>query len=116
MAYQAIVNGARGLVFFGGHLTEVCTPDDAMAGWNWTFWRQVLRPVIHELSSSDLQPALLAPDSKVPVKQAAHLGVTDIELVGAPCRELPLRDRGQARGQAGARRLRRAARALNGRR
>ena len=29
MAYQAIVNGARGLVFFGGHLTEVCTPDDA---------------------------------------------------------------------------------------
>ena len=50
MAYQAIVHGARGLVFFGGHLTEVCTPDDAKAGWNWTFWRQVLRPVIHELS------------------------------------------------------------------
>ena len=44
MAYQAIVHGARGLIFFGGHLTEVCTPDDAKAGWNWTFWRQVLRP------------------------------------------------------------------------
>ena len=26
MALQAIVNGARGLVFFGGHLTQVCTP------------------------------------------------------------------------------------------
>jgi len=82
MAYQAIVHGARGLVFFGGHLTEVCTPDDAKAGWNWTFWRQVLRPVIHELSSSDLQPALLAPDSKIPVKVKLHTsGATDIELV-----------------------------------
>ena len=81
MAYQAIVNGARGLVFFGGHLTEVCTPDDAKAGWNWTFWRQVLRPVIHELSSSDLRPALLAPNSKIPVKVRLHTsGVTDIEL------------------------------------
>ena len=52
MAYQAIVHGARGLIFFGGHLTEVCTPDDAKAGWNWTFWRQVLRPLVHELSPS----------------------------------------------------------------
>ena len=82
MAYQAIVHGARGLVFFGGHMTEVCTPDDAAAGWNWTFWRQVLRPVIHELSSSELQPALLAPDSKVPVRVNTHTsGVTDVELV-----------------------------------
>ena len=82
MAYQAIVHGARGLVFFGGHLTEVCTPDDAKAGWNWTFWRQVLRPVIHELTSSDLQPALLAPDSKIPVRVKPHTsGATDIELV-----------------------------------
>jgi len=42
----------------------------------------VLRPVIHELSSSDLQPALLAPDSKIPVKVKLHTsGATDIELV-----------------------------------
>jgi hypothetical protein len=82
MAYQAIVHGARGLIFFGGHMTEVCTPDDAAAGWNWTFWRQVLRPVIHELSSSELQPALLAPDAKVPVRVNTHTsGVTDVELV-----------------------------------
>jgi hypothetical protein len=81
MAYQAIVHGARGLVFFGGHMTEVCTPDDAKAGWNWTFWRQVLRPVIHELSSSDLRPALLAPDSKIPLKVEPHTsGATDIEF------------------------------------
>jgi hypothetical protein len=81
MAYQAIVHGARGLVFFGGHLTEVCTPDDAAFGWNWTFWRQVLRPLVHELSSSQLRPALLAPESKIPVRSKPHTsGVTDIEL------------------------------------
>ena len=44
MAYQAIVNGARGLMFFGGHLTQVMRPADAKAGWNWTFWELVLRP------------------------------------------------------------------------
>ena len=38
MAYQAIVAGARGLMFFGGHLTQVMKPADARAGWNWTFW------------------------------------------------------------------------------
>jgi hypothetical protein len=28
----------RGLAFFGGHLTQVTTPADAKAGWNWTPW------------------------------------------------------------------------------
>ena len=41
MTYQAIANGARGLNYFGGHLTQVATPEDAEAGWNWTFWEQV---------------------------------------------------------------------------
>jgi hypothetical protein len=61
MAYQAIVNGARGLVFFGGHLTEVMTPADARSGWNWTFWERALRPVVQELASDSIQPALTAP-------------------------------------------------------
>jgi hypothetical protein len=68
MAYDAIVNGARGLMFFGGHMTQVCTPDDAAAGWNWTFWTQVLRPLVAELSSDDLLPALLAPSEQPTVK------------------------------------------------
>ena len=46
MAYQAIANGARGLVFFGGHLTEVMSPADARAGWNWSFWSEALRPLV----------------------------------------------------------------------
>ena len=70
MAYQAIVNGARGLVFFGGHLTQVATPVDAKAGWNWTFWDRVLRPLIVELNSADVKPALVAPNARAVVKAA----------------------------------------------
>ena len=44
MTYQAIANGARGLNYFGGHLTQVASPEDAALGWNWRFWEQVLRP------------------------------------------------------------------------
>ena len=76
MAYQAIVNGARGLVFFGGHLTQVATPVDAKAGWNWTFWDRVLRPVIAELNSADVKPALVAPVAKAVVKASAQ----DVEV------------------------------------
>ena len=68
MALQAIVNGARGLVFFGGHLTQVCTPADAKAGWNWTYWDRILRPLVVELSSDDVRPALVAPKAKATVK------------------------------------------------
>ena len=82
MAYQAIVSGARGLIFFGGHLTQVCTPADAKAGWNWTFWQQTLRPLLAELSSSELQPALVAPNANLRIGTKAHTtGVTDVELV-----------------------------------
>jgi hypothetical protein len=60
MAYQAIVAGARGLGFFGGHLTQVMRPADAHSGWNWTFWETVLRPVVAELTSTAVAPALVA--------------------------------------------------------
>ena len=71
MAYQAIVNGARGLNFFGGHLTQVATPADAAAGWNWTFWEEVLRPLVRELTSDAIQPALLGAKAKVAVTASA---------------------------------------------
>ena len=76
MAYQAIVNGARGLNFFGGHLTQVATPADAAAGWNWTFWEQVLRPLVRELSSDVLHPALVGAKANVVVKAS----VAGVEL------------------------------------
>jgi hypothetical protein len=77
MAYQAIVNGARGLVFFGGHLTQVATPADAAAGWNWTFWERVLRPLVSELSSPELAPVFTQPDAKLAVKAS----VPGVEIV-----------------------------------
>jgi hypothetical protein len=77
MAYQAIVNGARGLAFFGGHLTQVTTPADAKAGWNWTFWDRVLGPLVAELNSADVKPALVAPNARAVVKPSAQ----DVEVV-----------------------------------
>ena len=77
MAYQAIVAGARGLMFFGGHLTQVARPADAEAGWNWTFWEQVLRPLLQELSSTAVEPALVAADAKPQVKASAK----DVEVL-----------------------------------
>lgn len=77
MAYQAIVSGARGLMFFGGHLTQVMRPADAQAGWNWRFWDLVLRPLLLELTSDSVRPALVAPKSGANVQASAG----DVELV-----------------------------------
>jgi hypothetical protein len=71
MAYQAIVDGARGLAFFGGHITQVARPADAQAGWNWTFWDRVLRPLFAELTSPSVAPALVAPDARKAVKASS---------------------------------------------
>jgi hypothetical protein len=71
MAYQAIIAGARGLVFFGGDITKAMSPEDAKAGWNWTFWRQVLKPVVQELNSDSVGPALVAPVAPVNVRANA---------------------------------------------
>jgi len=76
MAYQAIANGARGLSFFGGHLTQVASPEDAEAGWNWTFWEHVLQPLVAELSSPAVKPALVAPAAHAAVRASAR----DVEL------------------------------------
>src|SRR5919197_3440477 len=77
MAYQAIVNGARGLVFFGGHFTQITRPRDAKAGWNWTFWNLVLKPLLLELTSTAVGPALVAPDAGAQVTASTQ----DVELV-----------------------------------
>ncbi|HEY7118378.1 MAG TPA: hypothetical protein VH475_17445 [Tepidisphaeraceae bacterium] len=69
MTYQAIATGARGLLYFGGQLPKSLSPQDARLGWNWTHWRRVLRPVIEEIGTkSPLYPALVVPDSKLPIQ------------------------------------------------
>jgi hypothetical protein len=68
MTYQAIIAGARGLLYFGGSNPQSFSDADKELGWNWTFWRRVLRPVIEEIGThSPLYPALLAPDSALPI-------------------------------------------------
>ena len=69
MTYQAIINGARGLLYFGGHIDKAIAEQDKKYGWAWTHWRRVLRPVIEEIGSkSPLYAALLAPESKLAIK------------------------------------------------
>jgi hypothetical protein len=77
MAYQAIVNGARGLNFFGGNMTQVTRPADAAAGWNWTFWTEVLQPLLTELTSTAVGPALVAANSGAAVRASA----ADVEVL-----------------------------------
>jgi hypothetical protein len=76
MAYQAIVAGAKGLVFFGGDIPNALSPADAQSGWNWTFWHTVLKHVIQELSSTAVGPALVAPPAPFTVTTNA----TDVRV------------------------------------
>jgi hypothetical protein len=61
MAYDAVISGARGLFFFGGHLKGAMSAADRARGWNWTYWNHVQRPLLVELSDPDHRRALLAP-------------------------------------------------------
>ena len=61
MAYDAIINGARGLLFYGGHNPHCYRAQDRALGWNWTFWSQVLKPLLSEIGPRGrVYPALLA--------------------------------------------------------
>jgi hypothetical protein len=69
MAYAALINGARGINYQGGALPLTLNAEDSRLEWNWTFWRQVMRRLVVEIGqNSPLYPALLAADSKLPIK------------------------------------------------
>ena len=72
MAYDAIIAGARGLFFFGGHLRPVMTPQDRVRGFNWTYWRNVQKPLTQELAGPQHIAALLAPDAPFKVTASAR--------------------------------------------
>ena len=66
MAYEAIINGARGLVYFGGGLPQTLNERDKPLGFNWTYFDRVLRPLLEEIGpKSPILPALLAPNSNI---------------------------------------------------
>lgn len=57
-------------------MPQAWTAQDEQLGWNWSFWDQVLRPVVEELGpEGPLANALVAPDSKsaVTVEGSARL-------------------------------------------
>ncbi len=77
MAYDAIVAGARGLFFFGGHLPHAMNPQDKRRGWNWSYWNRVQRPLLRELSDGPHTAALTAPLAAHPVTaNAADIAVS----------------------------------------
>jgi len=51
MIYDAIINGARGLAFFGGDNPLCWNRIDRRYRWNWTFWNGSLEPSIEQISS-----------------------------------------------------------------
>ena len=60
MAYDAILNGAKALTFFGGNNPHCFSGSDSQFGWNWSFWQSVLKPLVQQLSgTSPLAPALV---------------------------------------------------------
>jgi hypothetical protein len=62
MAYDAILNGAKALTFYGGNNSHCFSGSDATYGWNWSFWQSVLEPLVQQLSAtSSLAPALVNP-------------------------------------------------------
>jgi len=68
MAYEAIIRGARGLMFFGGNIAATHSPQDAVLGWNWTFWNDVLKPVVRQLGDNGpLADALVTTNSTLPI-------------------------------------------------
>jgi hypothetical protein len=78
MTYQVIINGARGVLYFGGNIAATQTDRDRPLGWNWTFYRRVLEPLLRELRpTGPLYPALIAPASALPIQVT---GADDVEL------------------------------------
>ncbi len=68
MIYDAIINGARALNFWGGQNPRCFNSTDATQGWNWTFWNDVLKGLVLEIGPrGPLYPALLEPGSALPL-------------------------------------------------
>ena len=64
MIYDAIINGARSLAFYGGNIYRCWNARDASLEWNWTFWDDVLEGLVREISAvSPIAPALVNPET-----------------------------------------------------
>jgi hypothetical protein len=93
MAYEAIINGSRGLTYFGGGLLSTLNERDRALGWNWTYWERVLKPLWAEFrTGSPIEAALVAPDSKLDLKVTVEKGPRGEKLPSADAMELLVRE------------------------
>lgn len=77
MTYQAIICGAKGIHWFGfpGALSE----KDAPYGWNWTYWYDVLKPLLSEFKKgTELNGVITAPKDDLTLKVE---GADDVEYL-----------------------------------
>lgn len=66
MIYDAIINGARSLAFYGGNNPDCWSGTDSQFQWSWSFWNSTLKGLIAEIgASSPVAPALVDPGSNV---------------------------------------------------
>jgi len=84
MIYDAILNGARSLAFYGGNINRCWYEQDAALEWNWTFWDGVLEDLVREINAlSPIAPALVNPET-TQVLTTSHPTTTQaISRVGA---------------------------------
>jgi hypothetical protein len=88
MAYDAIVNGARALTFYGGDNPHCFSGSDATYGWNWSFWQSVLEPLLNQLSaSSPISTALVNP-ARTPHVKARGSGTETLVKEGTSVDDL----------------------------
>jgi hypothetical protein len=95
MAYQAIINGSRGLTYFGGALPQTFNERDKQYGYNWTYFDKVMKPLFEEIGlNSPIEAALIAPDSKLQLKVTGVQGPKKGDPVDAKPIEFLVRDTG----------------------
>lgn len=64
MIYDAIINGARSLAFYGGNIFRCWNDEDEALQWSWTFWDDVLEDLVREINAvSPIAPALVNPET-----------------------------------------------------
>jgi len=62
MMYQALIDGAKGIHWFGFPLA--LSDKDKPYGWNWTYWFDVLKPLLSEIKKgTELNGVLIAPEN-----------------------------------------------------
>jgi hypothetical protein len=83
MVYDAIINGARGIAFFGGGNPHCWNRADRRSGWNWTFWNSALAGLIREIGSHSALGPALANAASNDILHTNHPGTEAISRVAA---------------------------------